>query len=133
MKKHIRKDMSMTIRSFKLFTFDQNALIIPRFINLVFPGFVARRWFWFHRVCNNSLFFLNKIFHQLPVLRYDQNPLCEIKQINFKNSVRVIESKLKCYLLDKTQELLNNWSDFDFVLIQPKERVIKFILPIDWG
>lgn len=64
-KNFIWKDMSITIRSLKLFTFQQNAFIIPRFINLVFPGFVARRWFWFHRVCNNSLvFFLNKIFHQ---------------------------------------------------------------------
>lgn len=42
-------------------------------------------------------------------------------------------SKLKRYLSDKTQELMNNWSDFDFVLIEPDVRVIKFILSLERG
>lgn len=108
-------------------------MIIPRFINLGFPGFVARRWIWFHRVSNNSLFFFKQNIPSITRLEIWPKSLVWDKTDQFQNSVRVIESKLKRYLLDKTQELLNNWSDFDFVLIQPKERVIKFILPLDWG
>lgn len=108
-------------------------MIIPRFINLGFSGFVARRWIWFHRVSNNSLVFFKQNIPSITRLEIWPKSLVWDKTDQFQNSVRVIESKLKRYLLDKTQELLNNWSDFDFVLIQPKERVIKFILPLDWG
>lgn len=107
--------------------------MIPRFINLGFPGFVARRWIWFHRVSNNSLVFFKQNIPSITRLEIWPKSLVWDKTDQFQNSVRVIESKLKRYLLDKTQELLNNWSDFDFVLIQPKERVIKFMLPLDLG